>query len=98
TTDQLSGLTKDNELLMLAEEYSQRTTVEAKIAKDADLLDQALLVQEYLLRGNEEVKDWFGERKLQEFNLDISKEMYKEIISTSPSEWWRGIWTNKRRE
>jgi putative hydrolase of HD superfamily len=95
--DQLHSLTEDNEAFAVATEYAERQSLESKIAKDADLLDQALLVQEYILNGNIEAKDWAGEHKLKELNLDISRELYKEIITTSPTDWWDKLWTNKRR-
>lgn len=96
--DQLSDLTSDNEPFTLAKEYEARQSLEAKIAKDADLLDQALLVQEYIMAGNQEAKRWFGEKKFASFHLDSSRALYKEIISTSPSSWWSDIWTMQRRK
>jgi len=39
-------------------EYQKRESVEAKIAKDADLIDQILLLKEYEHRGNKEAEHW----------------------------------------
>ena len=96
--DQLDGLTEDNEPFAIASEYAERQSLESKIAKDADRLDQALLVQEYIMAGNQEAKGWYGDKKLHEFYLESSKEMYKQIIATAPSAWWRNIWTRERRK
>src|SRR3989344_4984110 len=49
--DQLSKLTGANELLKLVSEYEKKETLEAKLTKDADLLDQILLLKEYSWQG-----------------------------------------------
>jgi len=43
---QLRNLPGTEELLALSKEYQQRKTLEAKIAKDADLLDEIFLLKE----------------------------------------------------
>jgi 5'-deoxynucleotidase YfbR-like HD superfamily hydrolase len=43
----LKNLPNSKELLALSKEYQKRKTLEAKIAKDADLLDEILLLKEY---------------------------------------------------
>ena len=52
--DQLKDLPFSEELMALVKEYKERKTLEAKIAKDADLLDQLLLLREYAWQGNKE--------------------------------------------
>lgn len=95
--DQLGGLCDDDETLKLAVEYAERQSLEAKITKDADLLEQALLVQEYIMNGNKEAAKWVGDHKLKDFHLDISREWYKQITTTMPTDWWDKLWTGKRR-
>jgi putative hydrolase of HD superfamily len=52
--DQLRVLPNSEEFLNLLKEYYERKTLEAKIAKDADLLDQLLLLKEYEFQGSKE--------------------------------------------
>jgi len=56
--EQLSFLPHSKELLNLSREYHQRKTLEAKVAKDADLLDQVFLLCEYKWQGNKEAIIW----------------------------------------
>jgi putative hydrolase of HD superfamily len=61
--DQLRGLPNSEELLNLLKEYYERKTLEAKIAKDADLLDQLLLLKEYEFQGSKEAERWLKGKK-----------------------------------
>ena len=44
----------------VTKEYKERKTKEAKVAKDADLVDQILLLKEYAWRGNSEAEEWLS--------------------------------------
>ncbi len=95
--DQLQHLPGSSDLLMLMQEYTERKTLEAKIAKDADRLDQTLLEQEYVLMGNLEAKSW-GRTNRTNLLTDSAKKLSKLIIKTFPSDWWsKSLWTEKRR-
>jgi putative hydrolase of HD superfamily len=61
--DQLRGLLNSEELLNLLKEYYERKTLEAKIVKDADLLDQILLLKEYEFQGSKEAARWLKGKK-----------------------------------
>jgi putative hydrolase of HD superfamily len=61
--DQLRGLPYSEELLNLLKEYYERKTLESKIAKDADLLDQLLLLKEYEFQGSKEAERWLKGKK-----------------------------------
>lgn len=85
-------------------EYSKRESLEAIVAKDADLLDQILLLREYEMAGNKEAKVWlFGKGKnkinaqLSKLKTESAKKIGEAIYSTEPSEWWENIWTSKNR-
>ena len=56
--EQLEKIPNSKELLNLSKEYDEKKSLEAKIAKDADLLDQVLLLREYEWMGNKEAKRW----------------------------------------
>lgn len=95
---QFKNLPKGKELANTLKEYNQRKTKEAKIAKDADLLDQALLLKEYAWQGNSEAKRWLKGREHQKaLQTKTARELAKSIIEQRPSEWWGNLWTPNRR-
>lgn len=53
------------ELFEMALEYDARESKEAKLAKEADLLDQLLLLREYEWQGNREAELWLYGNKRQ---------------------------------
>jgi putative hydrolase of HD superfamily len=100
--DQLRGLLNSEELLNLLKEYYERKTLEAKIVKDADLLDQILLLKEYEFQGSKEAARWLkGEKESNQEKLmstKLAKEIAKEIKKQKPSLWWQNAWTHNRRK
>lgn len=103
TKDQISGLPAEKELLDSAREYKERETKEAKIAKDADLIDQILLLKEYVWQGNKEALDWLGKNKgrgnmqYKLLQTKSARQLADEILKQKPSDWWSKKWTEKRR-
>jgi putative hydrolase of HD superfamily len=102
--DQFSGLPGEVELNDVAKEYKTRVSIEAKLAKDADLLDQLLLIKEYIWMGNKEAYSWLYKNKGKNENTHIAmlnsataKKLAKKIISQTPGDWWKNVWTEKRR-
>ncbi|MFQ6049981.1 MAG: HD domain-containing protein [Candidatus Paceibacterales bacterium] len=94
--------------MKLSKEYQERKTLEAKIAKDADLLDQIFLLKEYELQGNKEAVDWLkgthkkgsGKKSQQERQMStkLAREIAKEAKKQKPSLWWDNLWTPNRRK
>lgn len=103
TKDQIEGLPTGRELGEILKEYKERKTKEAKIAKDADLIDQIMLLKEYSWRGNSEALDWLGKNKgkgnmqYKLLHTTAAKKLADEILKQNPSDWWRNTWTEKRR-
>lgn len=96
--DQLRGLTGGKELETVCDEYDVRETKESKLAKDADLLDQILLINEHAWSGNKEAAEWReGESHKKLLWSETAKKLAKEICGTKPSDWWRKVATNERR-
>ena len=92
-------------LFDIAHEYHQRLTRESIIAKDADVLDQILLLREYAWQGNKEAQEWLdGKREKQPYSYlkylqtDVGKQLGKALYDEEPSSWWKNLYTNKRRE
>jgi len=96
--EQLGKMPHSKELLDLSKEYDERKSLEAKVAKDADLLDQILLLREYEWMGNKEAKRWLDKKPyLKIIYNKITKQIVKEISKQRPSLWWHHLWTDNRR-
>ena len=101
--EQLKNVLHSKELINLSKEYQERKTLEAKIAKDADLLDEILLLREYQWQGNKEAEFWLnpGRLKSQQEKLmstKLAKKLAKEIKKQNPTFWWKSLWTPNRRK
>ena len=96
--EQLEKIPHSQELLNLSKEYDKKKSLEAKVAKDADLLDQILLLREYEWTGNKEAKRWLdgGAQEKRMYN-QISRQIVKDISKQRPSLWWHNLWTSDRR-
>jgi len=94
--DQFSFLGKNNEFNQIKDEYNDRKTLESRIAKDADMIDQCLLLREYEWAGNKEAARWLrGESK--HITTKSALKIREEIKKQRPSVWWDNLWTSKRR-
>jgi len=104
TSDQMKNLNSGAETIKIINEYKERQSKEAIIAKDADILDQILLVNEYTWQGNLEARGWKEENKGKKENTHLKliktktgKKLAEQINSQKPGDWWKNIWTEKRR-
>lgn len=92
------------ELFELANEYHDRASQEAVIAKQADILDQVLLLREYEWQGNKEASVWLhgkgddeGNAQLKKLTLTSARELGEAILARNPSDWWNNLWTSENR-
>lgn len=96
-SDQLGGLLPGNKFYAYGQEYEKCLSLEAKIVKDADNLEQLLLEKEYFGKGVQIAGDWMkGPSKISRLNTDVAKELALLIIELPLSDWWSNLWTNKR--
>ena len=91
------------DLKKFIEEYHERKSKESILAKEADLLDQILLLREYEWSGNKEAHVWLygkGSEKvnaqLQKLKTESGKKIGKTIYEVNPSDWWNDLWTSKK--
>lgn len=104
TKDQFSHLPY-LDLFNFVEEFEERKSKEATIAKDADLLDQMLLLKEYVHQGNHEAEIWLSGKgndnkintQYQGLKTESAKKLGREILEGKVSKWWENIWTSKNR-
>lgn len=95
--DQFKFAGKYKDFENIKNEYNKRESKESLVAKDADMLDQILLLKEYAWAGNHEAKRWLSGRQEDFLSTKSAKKLYKEIKKQKPSDWWSNNWTNKRR-
>lgn len=95
---QMEELPFGKNLLEVMDEYEKRMSLESKIAKDADLIDQVLLLKEYEWQGNKEAAKWLiGKEQGKRLQTSSAKKLVKEICRQNPSDWWQNLWTAERR-
>jgi len=97
--DQLSLLSKNSKLKELSQEYAERQTLEARVAKDADILAQVILLKEYEQQGHLEAKRWLDMGYIPTMlHTEEGRQLHDEILQQSPSDWWQGLWTSRNRK
>jgi putative hydrolases of HD superfamily len=96
---QLTGISIADDLLEVTDEYSKRESKESIVAKDADLLDQILLLKEYSWQGNKEADRWLVDNEqAKRLSTKSAKLVSDEIVSQDPSDWWsHSGWSADRR-
>jgi putative hydrolases of HD superfamily len=94
------------DLYDIVTEYEARETLESKIAKDSDIIDQILLLREYEWQGRKEAKIWLdgkrGSKKDEQRPLDRlvtpeARQLGEVLYKRNPSAWWRDLWTGHNR-
>lgn len=102
--DQL-GTLPYGDLAEIAREYHERHSIESRVAKDADILDQVLLLREYVWQGNREAQVWLdGKQVRQPYNYlkylttKSAIELGKTIYDEEPSSWWRLLYQREKRQ
>jgi putative hydrolase of HD superfamily len=87
--DMFEATSYGNEFLKLFDEYHERKTLEAKVVKDADLLDVDFEIQEHASTGNTLIKDWKPKRiKVYEtLFTPTAKKLWQDIYKENPNAW-----------
>lgn len=84
------GSLLQNKIYELWQEFHAQKTLEAKIARDADLLDTILQAKEYLDTGHKAAERWIqnGGKYLK---TKTAKKLLKEIAHTRFTDWWNHL-------
>jgi putative hydrolase of HD superfamily len=84
--DQMQELPISNEILNLLKEYEEHQTKDSIVAKDADLLDQMILQQEYFYKDKKNRNIWqdYTEGRL---STESAKKIAQQIRNSNPLEW-----------
>ena len=79
-------IVRQKEVLSLVEEYDKRETREAIVTKDADLLDQMILQQEYFYLKEYDHKRW-QEYTEENIKTETAKKLAEKIKTCNPLQW-----------
>jgi putative hydrolase of HD superfamily len=74
----------------LHSEFEEAISLEARIARDADLLECLIQAREYQSVGNRDVTDWINNAKAG-LATDSAIRVAAECVDTEPREWWQGL-------
>ncbi len=85
-TEQMQGLPIAGQIMQLIKEYEERQTKESIVAKDADLLDQMVLQQEYFYKDKENVERWQN-HTLRSIKTESAKILAHKIRVANPFNW-----------
>lgn len=88
--DMLAGTSLEKEFYSLWEEYESRTTLEAKIVKDADNLDVDFELAEQATKGSILKQHWQQNRNFvaaEKLYTATAKELYRQLQEANPHEW-----------
>lgn len=104
--DQL-GTLPYGDLKEILDEYDVRESKESIVAKDADRLDQILLLREYDWQGNKEALRWLRGKSSDEqkdikakvagLQTESAKRLGESIYDREPSAWFDNLMTSKNR-
>jgi putative hydrolase of HD superfamily len=86
--DAFFGLTFQNNLIKIIEEYEEEKTLEAKIVHDADTLALCVELKQLIENGNLHAREWYN-ANLEKVKLPQSKKLAKEIDKTNSQDWWK---------
>jgi putative hydrolase of HD superfamily len=96
--DQFKDLRQEKELNEIAKEYGDRKTKESIVAKEADLIDQILILREHEWSGNREATKWLKDcEQFKMLKTKTGKNIARSAMKIDPTHWWKNVWTSKRR-
>jgi len=78
------------EMFSLREEFAGQETRESLVARDADLLENALQAREYIKIGYKDAQNWI-DNIWKVIKTESGKKLLKQIEKNDPNDWWRGL-------
>ena len=71
-------------------EFEQAVSLEARVVRDADLLECLVQAREYQALGYNDVVDWIFNAQAA-LKTESAKKIAAECLKTEPKEWWQGL-------
>jgi putative hydrolase of HD superfamily len=78
------------QIATLFEEFEREASPEAKVVRDADLLECIVQAREYQALGYQDVSDWIFNAQAA-LKTESAKKIAVECLKTEPKEWWQGL-------
>ncbi|MFO8015937.1 MAG: HD domain-containing protein [Candidatus Woesearchaeota archaeon] len=78
------------ELFALHREFQEQKTKESEVARDADLLENALQAKEYLAMGHKDAQNWI-DNIWKVIRTESGKELLCWIEKNDPNDWWKRL-------
>jgi len=90
--EQMENLPKEigNDIFGLHEEFQQQKTKESIIARDADLLENALQAKEYIEAGYKDAQNW-NDNIRKVLKTKTAFKFLDQIEKSSCNDWWRSL-------
>jgi len=85
-----------NEVISFFKEFEKEVSPEAKLARDADLLECLIQAREYQALGYQDVADWILNAQTA-LMTESAKAIAAECLRTEPKEWWQGLKASEGR-
>lgn len=85
--DLAKTLSFGEEILNILKEYKERKSIEALIAKDADVIEWILSLKEEVDTGNSRAASWLPS-SVKRLKTKVAKELAKVAIKTPSDDWW----------
>ena len=79
-----------SQVTSLFEEFEKEVSSEAKVVRDADLLECIVQAREYQVLGYDDVADWIFNAQ-GALKTESAKKIAAECLKTEPKEWWQGL-------
>lgn len=100
-TDACTGTGLESDIVGLLDEFEEKQTPEAKLAKDADQLDFIFNLKVELDKGNEFAREWLDSALLR-LKTPEAKEIARECMASHHARWWYGHidrrwWIDRKR-
>jgi putative hydrolase of HD superfamily len=92
TGDQVAGFPAEvgQAVRELVDEYEERQTAEARLAKDADKLECLIQAREYQAQGHEDVPPWI-ETSAAALQSSSARQLAQACQEVPPRQWWKAF-------
>jgi putative hydrolase of HD superfamily len=80
-------------ILMLVGEYNERSSHEAQLAREADLLECLLQSREYEMQGYSKGLEW-AKMCREGLQTDIAKSLADACLNSDPGDWFQDLQSN----
>jgi len=98
SNEQVEQLPQDiaGSVLALIGEYNERSSREAQVAREADLLECLLQAREYQMQGYTKAFEW-ANMCYEGLQTETARDLARDCLSTDPGDWFEDLQRNPHR-